>query len=492
MKTQYDVIQEEIDQLHFEKALQLLKQLPWCDAKAWYQKGLCYAAMYASSQAEQAYQKALENSSLLKDKVWSRLLALYIQTGQLQKAKDAYAHLLEKEEEDFLFYKALYLYETGDLFQALKTALHLAKTQGSTKMGCEAWTFCGDLYSALGEFEKGVQAYNEALEELEVWPENWRNVRKALILNNLADLYEQFEFWEMAQAIYEKAWLAIDQVQDADIYDLNGYRLEILLSMANFQGLIDEFEKAHEWLKKAKELVKSIPKPAYFYWLSRIHYLEGLCELYRQNPNDDPFENLFLAWQLQEKFLSKSKAASKEYLGRIAYYAAYTYNPAKAQGISQKALYKQALALFEECAFKDPKFFGFTIASIQNEMGNLERWKDPPKALTWYRKALFSYDHYLATWPEDGLAQSSLLVVLLNLLSTQSEEDLIDPKNPQRAEVLLDRFETALHPIWEKEDTHEQGVEALEHLLENETLYSLYPQRLEAIHSTFIQPQSLQ
>lgn len=497
MKTLQDAIQEEMDQLHFVKALALLDQLETPTAMNWFQKGLCHAAISAPFQAEQEYEQALESggSASFLSKVQLRLLALYVQTGQLEKAHGVYRQL-EKDQHkpDFLFYKALYLYEMGAPRQALEAALCLAQMEDPTllKLRCEAWTLCGDLYSALGAFQKGVEAYHEALDLLEGWPPNWRDLRQALILNNLADLYEQFERWDMAQAIYEKAWQAIEKVEDEQIYDLAGYKLEILLSMANFQGLIDEFEAAYVVLDKAKALVKTILRPAYFYWCSRINYIEGLCELYSQNPKYDPFEKLFLAWSLQKTFLSQSLASSKEYLGRTAYYAAYTYNPHKAQGISQRELYDQALSLFQQCLFKDPKFFGFTIASIQNEIGNLELTNNPHQAVAWYSKALDSYERYQADWPEDGFAQSSLLAVLLNLFGAQTLDELANPKNPYRSEALIDRFEKTLPFVWRDPDLHIQAVDALERLLENEKLYRLCPERLEAIHDAFIQAQDLQ
>ncbi len=495
MKTFQDAIQEEMDQLHFMKALDLLDQLPNLSAFDWYQKGLCHGSIYKTKQAEEDYQQALKMSSSpsFRHKVQMRLLGLYVQSGQLEKAKDIYAVLRENSnfsKPNHLFYEALYLYETGDLNAALAKSLKLARLNDPSlgKVRCEAWTLCGDLYSAKGDFESAVTAYNQALDLLSVWPENWRELRKALILNNLADLYEQFEMWDMANAIYEKAWQALQHVHDNSIYDLDGYKLEILLSMANFQGLIDEFERAKVLLKQAEAIACTLSKPAFYYWMSRLNYIEGLCELYSQNPKYDPFEKLFEAWKLQEIFLSKSMAASREYLGRTAYYAAYTYNPDKAQGIGQKELYLQALDLFKQCFFKDPKFFGFTIGSICNELGNLDIKTDPVQALDWYFQALQAYDTYLDRWPEDVWAQSSLLVVILNLLKAIPFEQV----GVEKSESLLDLFEAILPSVWEDLDTHEQGVDALERLLEIESLYPWASKRLEAIHDAFIQEEALQ
>lgn len=493
MKTLLDPIQQDIDELHFTQALQLLNQIPEekRTAQRLYQAGVCYSAIYASKLAEKEYQKALEKceSKTLSIKIYLRLLALYLQTGQTEKADKVYLSL----QKDFkgislpesLFYEALYHYEKGELNEGLELALELAQLENSSlnKIRCEAWSLCGDLYSAQGSLKEATKAYGQALRLLKIWPKNWRPLRKALILNNLADVYEQFEQWSLAKAVYKQAWKAILEVDDEQIYDLKGYKLEILFSIANFYALIDELDLAQNWLRKAEIIAKQMPKPCYYYWMSRVNYIDGLCELYAQNPSIDPFEKLFKAWQLQNTFLSLSPAASKEYLGRTAYYAAYTYNEeiGKIQGISQKKLYEQALMLFEQCAFKDPKFFLFSIASIYNELATLEIENDPSKATSLYFKAINSYCNYLQSWPEDLLAQSSLLVALLNLFSVINVEKL-----EEHQQYLLDLFEKTLVQVWNDPETHEQALEALERLLENDALYQLNARRLEEIHDAFL------
>ena len=116
---------------------------------------------------------------------------------------------------------------------------------------------------------------------------------------------------------------------------------------------------------------------------------------------------------------------------------------------------------------------------------------DPHSAIEWYYKALDSYERYQADWPEDSFAQSSLLAVILNLFGAQTFEELANPKNPYRGEILLERFEKALPLVWNDPDVHLQAVDALERLLENEKLYRLWPERLEAIHDAFIQAKDL-
>lgn len=310
-------------------------------------------------------------------------------------------------------------------------------------------------------------------------------LRKALILNNLADVYEQFEYWDQAASVYEQAWKSIEEIQDDQIFDLDGYRLEILMSMANFYALQDNLSQAEEILEKAKPIADKIDMPLRLYWESRMEYISGLCELYSENPKYNPFIKLFDAWKLQTQYLTRFPAATKEYLARTAYYAAYCYDPKLAGDVSQRQLYEQALDEFERCVFKDPKFFLFCIASVQNELGNLEVESNPAKAVELYEKSVEGYRAYLKLWPEDMLAQSSLLAVLLNLFGVYDEDTL-----RQKGAELLDIFEKALQSLDQDEETRATATDALARLLDDDRLYALYADRLEKIHN-HMQDQTL-
>ena len=496
MKNLHSEIRQEMELLHFSKALALLDSIPEDEKSAadWFNSGICHSSVYAWKKAEQDYRKALElsDSPDLSNKIRLRLTHYFTQTGRLDQAAHWYNEVLENpvngSDGDRLFYGALLDYERGDLNGALDLALRLARGEEKASTGrirCEAWLLCGDLYSAKGDLKKAVQSYGESLRLLDSCPQNWRMLRKALILNNLADVYEQFEYWDQAASVYEQAWKSIEEIQDDQIFDLDGYRLEILMSMANFYALQDNLSQAEEILEKAKPIADKIDMPLRLYWESRMEYISGLCELYSENPKYNPFIKLFDAWKLQTQYLTRFPAATKEYLARTAYYAAYCYDPKLAGDVSQRQLYEQALDEFERCVFKDPKFFLFCIASVQNELGNLEVESNPAKAVELYEKSVEGYRAYLKLWPEDMLAQSSLLAVLLNLFGVYDEDTL-----RQKGAELLDIFEKALQSLDQDEETRATATDALARLLDDDKLYALYADRLEKIHN-HMQDQTL-
>ncbi len=489
MKNLHSEIRQEMELLHFSKALTLLDSIPEDEKSAadWFHAGICHSAVYAWKKAEQEYKKALElsDSPALSNKIRLRLTHSLTQTGRLDEAAYWYNEVLENpvngSDGDRLFYGALLDYERGDLDGALDLALRLARGEEKASTGrvrCEAWLLCGDLYSAKGDLKQAVRSYGESLRLLDSCPQNWRMLRKALILNNLADVYEQFEHWDQAASVYQAAWKCMEEIRDDQIFDLDGYKLEILMSMANFFALQDELDKADKILRNAKRIAQKIDYPLRLYWESRIEYIGGLCELYSENPKYNPFIKLFDAWKLQSRYLSLSPASTKEYLARTAYYAAYCYDPAIAKAVSQRELYEQALDEFKKCVFKDPKFFLFCIASVQNELANLEVEQDPQKAAALYEQSVAGYRSYLKLWPEDLLAQSSLLAALLNLFGVYSEQML-----REKGMELLDVFEHTLIPLYQDEETKAAANDALARLLDDDRLYALFAKRLESIHS---------
>ncbi len=489
-------IRREMNVLHFSKALTLLASIDDKDKTAadWLLTGICHAAIYDWNQARDDYLKALSlsPSPLLANRIRLRLVYLFTQTGVLDQAQKWYDQIdlpeadgkeLSQEQAeaagDYLFYGALLAYEKSELDRALSLALKLAEKGDPTlgKIRCEAWTLAGDLYSAKGELRKALDCYGQSLRLLPSLPESWRELRKALILNNLADVYEQFECYREAAGVYSQAWKCVMATQDDQIFDLSGYKLEILLSMANFYALKDDLDQAKELLAHARPLAETIELPLQLYWKSRIDYIGGLCELYSENPKYNPFAKLFEAWQLQTRYLSVSPASCREYLARTAYYAAYCYDEKIAGNVSQKELYDQALHEFELCYFKDPKFFLFCIASVQNELGNLASKTDPNSAFKLYSRAAKSYETYLKRWPEDQLAQTSLLAVLLNLFGVMNEMQL--KENGIR---MLTLFEMVARYLMRDVEGRPQAQEAIIRLLDDDRLYALYPKRLEKIH----------
>ncbi|UNT93058.1 hypothetical protein [Allobaculum sp. Allo2] len=189
---------------------------------------------------------------LFEAHVCLRLCRLYTQTGHLKKAsqfrEQAKADLERVQGKTnpaalrplLAFYdlaSAWLLYEQGKTSDALQTiqsfiagAKYISSLQNAL---CEAWTLQADLLSVLYSYPEAIAAYQKALECTDSTPENWRPLRKALILNNLADVYEGAEDFENANRIYLDAMDQLDRLKDEHIVDLSACHLEILLSFAN-------------------------------------------------------------------------------------------------------------------------------------------------------------------------------------------------------------------------------------------------------------------
>ncbi len=488
MNTLQDPIQTRMNELHFEQALELLNQIP-IQERSWkdeYRTGICLGALYQWTRARAAFEKALSLASTPSDRseVLLRLGYYDIQTSHLDSAREkldqAKSSLPESRYPELYFYLALLEYESGRIDQGLSQARAALEfnSKESIKSRCEAAALMGDLYSAKGELNQAVVSYQQALSLADGYPENWRALRKALVLNNLADVYEQFEQYDEAGTAYQNAWKQMEKVSDDQITDLNGYRLELLCSMANFQALTDHFEECRSLPEKAEPLVKTLKDPLPLYWKSRIDYIGGLNELYSEKPMVQPFEKLFEAWKLQSEFLKRSPASSKEYLGKAAYYAAYCYDPALADGISQEDLYQQALTEFRKCSFKDPDFFDYSIASIENELATLKRESDPEEAMKEYHQSLNDFYRITDAHPDDVEAWLSICAVLLNLMSMLDEDLVFSEGHP-----LLEKFESALEVLERLKDMDRPVQDALDHLLEQDLLRKKLPRALMRLYT---------
>lgn len=484
-------IRSAIDALHFKHAIELLNTISQDQKSAedWMLEGNCHAACYEWTQAKKDYFRALSTnpSKQERHKICLRLVSLYTHTGDFKQANQWYQDILTESSPDQFDANQLYAgaildYESGHLQDALNLLDELTQSNAvfSNRLRCEAWTLCGDLYSALGEFKPAVEAYSKALEFIKDYPANWQNLRKALVFNNLADIYEQFELYDQAEQVYLQAWDEIKNVDDHDIFDLAGYQLELLVSMANFYTLIDETEQAKACLDEARIYVQQIEMPRALYWQSRIHYIDGLAELYTENPKYNPFEKIYTAWKEQCEYLTHCPAASKEYLARAAYYAAYCYDETLEPNISQEELYLQALTEFKRCAFKDPKFFLFCIASIENELGNIEHVQNTNKAEQFYGQAIIDFEAYLKRWPEDQLAYISLTTAYLNNFCVASQDYLV-----QHGHDLLNRFIHVLATLYNDEQMQDQAILAAQRVLDIESLYPTFIIELEQIHHLY-------
>ncbi len=532
------MIAKRMRSLNYKSACEALLELDEKERRPydWFQIGVCHSGMQHWKEAIAAYEKCLDiaPTSLYAAQVYIRLCRQYTQTGQLDLASQAVhkARMLLNENSDspaagvlspvvsFLnLSEAWMLFEFGDIDGALANTIAICELPESPKLEAlkiEAWTLRADLLSIQGMSWEAIEGYEEALRRIDASHDrhSTRNrIKKALLYNNMADVYEGEEidapYEDGVLHLYNKAIKLIRPLADKQIVDLAGCALEIYLSAANYcadwdddgeeyedsdnsnryakGNLIDEdrtLSRMERYLLEAEKWLAKTEAPADLYWKSRIEYIRGLSILYCNPSDPDAFRHLIHAWSLQRRFLEQSPVSSQEYLGRIAYYAAYCYSEQVVEeeswsdpyaDISQRDLYEHALRAFNACSFKDPKFFLFSIASIYNELGTIARneryYLD---ACRLYDLSSARYLTYLRKYPHDHAAMTNLVVVMLNLIST-----LDDPALMERGEHLLCDLFDLLNALADSLYTFGSIYDALNRIMDDERLYRYFRDLLE-------------
>ena len=495
--------------LHFAHALQILESIDETVRSPydWYQIGVCLSGLQRMEDALDAWHKALADSPspLFDARILIRLCRAWTQAGRLNAAVEANDHAAtilkalqvgsKKHRQLFayaLLTQAWLLYEQGDIAAALHNAIEVCDLPEDESLGhlqSEAWTLRGDILSVLSQSDDALEAYRMALHLWAYIPKNWRPLREALILNNAADVFEGDEEYDQAMRVYDRAVVLLDAIDDFEIVDLAGCRLEILISRANCLAQIDQSEAMEEDLRAAAIETEHVDLPVRLYWQSRIEYIRGLSELYRQDPRLDPFAHLIEAYLLQKDFLSRSPVSSREYLGRIAYYAAYCCRPGEdAHGISAKELYQLALREFKASAFKDPHFFLFSIASIHNELGSIALSEgDREEAVHEFEESAMEYRRYLKQYPDDEPALANLLVSLINEITSLDSEDL-----DEKGREALDEIFTLLEDLQKYEGFSQEIESALNILLDDDRLYERFASELEEHYITLVRARTPQ
>lgn len=484
MESTFEQALAQQKQLHFVRAQALYLSIENPDDKTRLQLALVEAGLYHWKKARSQLEELVHSTNPRIARMASlRLFHLLVQCGKLLDASRLHESLLNdpflQDEAEFWLYSTLYYWESGQsepAFLCAKQALELARDDQG-KVISEVWVLLGDLASAKGDRKEAVEAYQNALKEMDAYPANWRWLRAALIWNSLADVCEQFDEYDQADAAYQQAEQAIARCVDEEIFDLDGYRMEILLSRANFYALSDQSAPAAAVLKEARRRLAGIPMPTHLYWKSRTDYIDGLRMLYEEKPDSKPFALLYPAWMEQEQFVQRAPVSSSEYLGKAAYYAAYCYDPSLHPAISQQALYEQALAIFRASSWKDPRFFCFSIASIENELGNIAAHENRrAQALEWYRASQKDYQSYLRLYPDDLPARLSSCAVLLNELGQMDEQQL-----GAQASRLLDLLSSHVAALSADEDQQAAVFEIIDRLADDPRLEKLAPQKVEAL-----------
>lgn len=412
-------VETEADRLHFEVANRLLRECKETDDCQWnrlmarIQRGLF-------RQAE-----ALEHAELGgSDPAGQLELAKCLfSAGRIQDAGRILETLMADAPDlkTCLAYAA-YCGEIGQVRRArsiLQSMDPESLPEGPDRMD---WLILSaDLASFEEKTEEAFTWYRRALDEVQrCIPANWQPLRRMLILHNMADTYEQLEQMLEAEEAYGAAMLEMrhQKLTDPQVTDLSGYFLELLLSVANCHGNMEEFEAAAEYLQQADSLFSQLPPRQKEYFAARRNYIGGLIAL-NEGKEDQARDLLDKALQLQTELCRNGKD-KPEHLARTAYYLASVIPDDEWQ--QKLDLYSLAFPVFQSVQEKEPSFYLTSMADIENERGRLSL--DPETARSHYEAAIRFYDQILSSHPDDRLARESRLAATVNLYTMEPDPDL--------------------------------------------------------------------
>lgn len=397
--------QQEYEQLHFEKALQLLeKEEPRTE------NGVLWLIRIkrALYEFDQAYELSRTHNE--PDFVLERAKCLFA-SGKVKEASS----LLETMEPTIpvrLCYAGV-LSETGKVGEALSVLDAIDEDRLAGFQFMDLLLLKADLYSFQEKTRSAFEYYEKALDHIDPCiPENWRSLRAMLIHHNMADTYEQLEQEDKAIELYETALGELTEQKKTDdtITDLASYEIELLLSAANCYGNNEQFEQARRYLDRAKGQFDQLLPLSRPYFTARIHYISGLIDMNDGKEEEAAF-HLRKAFDEQRRLVRKGRD-KREHLARTAYYLGSLLGDEEKE--EKLRLFETACPLFEQVVEKEPPFYMAALADMANEKGRLA--SSGQEALQSYREAMGWYEKMLETDPEDALAYESLLVTRVNAM----------------------------------------------------------------------------
>lgn len=436
----------DLDLLHFQKAADSLSELEADPSisNTWnfqYQKARLMLGLDELKKARQTARQALKFSEndAEKEKSLIQIMRAYTLEQKFSQAREIFESIEslysgQSVSDQALLAKALLGYADGHCEEAKAIAQKLTHSK-DTRIVCESWVLLGDLDSNQ-DAAVSLNAYENALNHLEAIPENWRPIRKALILGSMADVCEGIEDFESALGFYQRANSTFSEVEDPEIFDLAGYKAEIICAEANCLTMTDDFGKALNLLGKSFDsLLKDMPgKREKLFWRGRKFYIEGLCALYQQ---DDLHGWIHLdhAVSLFQEVL-RLGAGNSEYLARAAYYACRCAPDSE----SFEKMRRQAAVLIKPIVFRDPSFFLHALADLANLQALQESSDHKDAAAIYLDQGLEYAAEALRRSPEDAVAFDLLLTLLFNRMSLCSQSLQSQENASEKCIQIIDSF----------------------------------------------------
>lgn len=410
-------IETEADQLHFEKALDMLETCrpqsgsdpDWNRLAARVKRGL-FQGRQALTCAKRGGQDVPSRLELAK---------CLFACGEVHQAGLLLEELhRETDNPGCGLALAAWYGETGQVHKGRRLLQHMDPDSLSGLQRMDWLILAADLASFEEDTGEAFRLYKQALEDVKLCiPFNWQPLRRMLIFHNIADTREQMEEPDEALALYDSALkeMRLQKQRDDRVTDLSGYELELLLSLANCLGNAENFEAAHQRLQEAEALMQSVPPAQLSYFQARLLYISGLLAM-NEEKNEEAVRYLEQALDLQEDLCARGRD-KPEHAARCAYYLASVLPDARAD--RKLALYDRAWDVFDAVQEKEPSFYILAMADMENERGRLA--VSGESAAVHYRKAASLYDSLIRSHPEDLLARRSRLTAWINLF-------LLDPR----------------------------------------------------------------
>lgn len=428
----------------------------------------------------------------------------WLSLGKFEESQSVLETLLNQDPQcasAYLVLAALYA-EQGKVDEAWQEIHRLSDLKGAdTSLDIISRTDLlvleADLESFAEHNREAEHLYQEAMNLCATIPTSWKDLREAMLRNNIGDLLEQEEKYNEAADQYLQGLKLLKLLEDRKVFDLAGYEMELYFSLANLYTMTDQFQKAAYWLSIIKDALQNHPPRQYAVFCCRYQYLSGLYWLYQSELDSSSAEandeiswqdtlhqaltELCLAWlsmlqlakqslvkldmsskctyylavalssalnRLEQEHMDNSMPVSDEWLPikQINAVCSQLSLPALCQDCSAnemrdtlfgliQSLYIRSLDMFSRIAMKEPRFYLSSSAEIENELGILALDTRSSKAVFYFEQSAHDYKRYLSLFPQDDLAKISLLYVLYNLYCAQKAS--VSDQNDLQSEPFM-------------------------------------------------------
>jgi tetratricopeptide (TPR) repeat protein len=273
------------EEYEFNLALQILQKGEASNPKnldILFDMAFCQEQKGQYDQAIETYNRIIELDPY-NDEVWSAVGQLYFILKDYEKAIEAYDFALIIDENDSLSL----LQKAHALFQLEKWKDALEVYTAYSEMVSEkwqVWTFIGECYEKLEDFENAIVFYRKSLDEsednfdalegmaiglleLERFDESLEYIYKAIKLNQLdfeiwiylGEAMEGLYRWEEALAAYKKS-IALNSNQPDTLFDIGNIYMEI----AEFKSALKYYKLAYSF-DSTREFIELFIAVAAFY-----------------------------------------------------------------------------------------------------------------------------------------------------------------------------------------------------------------------------------